>query len=137
MGLYLTVFDGDEELDGVEIGFYSDFAAFRALVARCVERGRIGSKCPTLMTHSDCDGEWLPDEASALLAELSVIRKRFEQLPPIDLGDGWQSELANSLGLHPKNLNECFFDVDGVSLLDRLSGLARLSVDKSLPILFQ
>ena len=33
MGLYLCIFDEDEEVDGVEVGLYSDFNALRDYVA--------------------------------------------------------------------------------------------------------
>lgn len=39
MGLYLCVFEGDDELDGVEVGSYADFGAFRSAVATHVEGG--------------------------------------------------------------------------------------------------
>jgi len=46
MGLYLCVFDGDNELDGVEVGAYTDFHTFRSAVAAHVEAGVEGSRCP-------------------------------------------------------------------------------------------
>ena len=42
MGLYLCIFagdDGDEELDGMEVGGYDDFGEFRDLIARLLEDG--------------------------------------------------------------------------------------------------
>ncbi|MGR9138686.1 Imm70 family immunity protein (plasmid) [Rhizobium leguminosarum] len=137
MGLYLCIFEGDDELDGVEIGSYADFGTFRTAVATHVEGGIEGSRCPTLMLHSDCDGQWSPDEAVLLQAELAGIIQKFNQLPPEPLGGDWKPEVAKTFGLHPTNLYGCFFDVDGESLLDRLMGLARLSVERNLPILFQ
>jgi hypothetical protein len=47
MGLYLCIFagdDGDEELDGVEVGGYDDFGEFRDLIARLIERGTWASR---------------------------------------------------------------------------------------------
>jgi len=137
MGLYLCIFDGDNELDGVEVGSYADFATFRSAVAAHVEGGVEGARCPTLMLHSDCDGEWSPEEVSILQAEITTITKRFMELPPDPLGDGWKSEVAKAFGLRPTNLYDCFFDVDGEPLLDRLMGLAQLSAERSLPIIFQ
>jgi len=52
MGLYLCVFDGEEELDGVEVGFYADFGTFRNAVVRHLENGKAGSRFPTLIHHS-------------------------------------------------------------------------------------
>lgn len=137
MGLYLCIFDGDEELEGIEVGSYTDFGAFRSAVETHIEEGVEGSQCPTLMLHSDCDGLWSPEESALLKGELATITQTFMQLPPEPLGNGWKPEVAKVFGLRPANLYECFFDVDGVPLLDRLMGLVRISVDRNLPILFQ
>jgi Immunity protein 70 len=137
MGLYLTVFDDGEELDGVEIGSYDDFAFFRDAVVWNVEGGTAGASCPILILHSDCDGQWSPDEAASLETELEVIARKFADLPPVSLGDGWKPEVAKMFGIRPANLADCFFDVDGELLLNRLIGLAKLSQERNLPILFQ
>ncbi|GAA4222136.1 hypothetical protein GCM10022253_29910 [Sphingomonas endophytica] len=137
MGLYLAIFDGDEEIDGVEVGSYADFATFRSAVSTHVEGGVAGSRCPTLMNHSDCDGLWSPEESALLQSELVLIAKRFMELPPEPLGDGWKTGVAKMFGIRPASLYESFFDIDGEPLLDRLMGLARISVERKLPILFQ
>ncbi|MFM1976769.1 MAG: hypothetical protein RL145_1615 [Pseudomonadota bacterium] len=137
MGLYLTVFDNDYELDGVEVGSYADFAAFRSAVIFYIEDGVAGSRCPTLILHSDCDGQWSPEEAVQLRMELELITREFIILPPESDCTGWKLEVAKLFGLSRSNLYECFFDVDGEPLLDRLLGLVRLSIDRNLPILFQ
>lgn len=136
MGLYLAIFDGNVELDGVEVGAYADFSAFRDGVVANLEAGSAGGRFPTLILHSDCDGEWTPEQATALEAELRVIAKEFACLPPVPL-DGWKAEVAKMVGTRPANLADCFFDIDGEPLLERLLGLARLSQDRNLPILFQ
>ncbi len=136
MGLYLTVFDRDTELDGVEVGAYSDFGFFRDAVVTNLEGGIAGSRYPTLILHSDCDGEWAPEQAAALELELEAVSNQFSELPPVRL-EGWKSKVAKLLGLHPSSLYDCFFDVDGEPLLERLIGLARLSQQRGLPILFQ
>lgn len=135
MGLYLAVFDGDDELDGVEVGLYADFEAFRSAVA--AHFGDPESLFPTLMLHSDCDGEWSPDDAVLLQSELTAITEKFMELPPESLGEGWKPEVTQMLGLQPNNLYDCFFDVDGEPLIDRIMGLAQLGVDRNVPILFQ
>jgi Immunity protein 70 len=136
MGLYLAVFDGDDEIDGVEVGSYDDFAFFRDAVASGLEGGNAGSRFPTLISHSDCDGEWTPEQALALESELGAITKEFADLPPVLL-DGWKAEVARMFGIKPSSLGDCFFDVDGEPLLERLTGLAKLSRERNLPILFQ
>ncbi|MGV3553128.1 Imm70 family immunity protein [Rhizobium sp.] len=137
MGLYLCIFDDEDELDGVQVGAYSDFGAFRSAVATHVEGGNVGSKCPTLMLHSDCDGEWSPQEADVLQQELAAITAKFTTLPPAPLGTGWQADVARHVGLDPANLYESFFDPDGEPLLQRLMDLAKCSTERNLPILFQ
>jgi hypothetical protein len=57
MGLYLCVFDGDEDLEGVEVGAYADYNAVSDFVVRELEAGRLSSWFPTFVLHSDCDGE--------------------------------------------------------------------------------
>jgi Immunity protein 70 len=136
MGLYLAIFEGDAELDGVEVGSYADFSAFRDAVVVNLEAGNAGSRFPTLILHSDCDGEWTPEQAVILISELNTVAQEFAGLPPIPL-DGWKAEVAKMFGIRPANLADCFFDVDGEPLLERLVGLAQLSQKRGLPILFQ
>jgi len=136
MGLYLAIFEGDEELDGVEVGAYADFSAFRDVVVSNLEAGSAGSRFPTLILHSDCDGEWTPEQAAILKSELKIVAEAFAGLPPIPL-NGWKAEVAKMFGIRPTTLADCFFDVDGEPLLERLLGLARLSQERNLPILFQ
>jgi hypothetical protein len=138
MGLYLTVFEEDDEIDGVEVGSYGDFGRFREAVAVQLEGGIRGSKCPMLMLHSDCDGMWSPAEAIQLERELGMVSAIFRQLPPIPLETGsWQSRVAQRCGLVLASLYDCFFDVNGQPLIERLIGLAKLSQARGLPILFQ
>jgi len=46
MGLYLAVFDGQEELDGFEIGSYNDFDQFREKIAQTLEGEERGNLYP-------------------------------------------------------------------------------------------
>ncbi len=137
MGLYLTIFSGDEEIDGLEVGSYADFDAFRSAVVSEVEGGKAGSRCPTLVLHPDCDGEWSPEEAAKLQEEIEFISARFKALPPVSLAGGWKEAVALQLGLKPTTLYDCFFDVDGEPLLERLRSLAITCQQRNLPILFQ
>lgn len=137
MGLYLCIFDGDEELDGVEIGPYADFNAFRDCIVRELEGGSAGSKFPTLILHHDSDGEWSPSEAVELEKELVEVSHEFRRRPPILISSDWQKQVVKSVGLRPETLYDCFFDVDGEPLLERLTNLAKLSQRHGLPILFQ
>ena len=137
MGLYLCVFEEDEELDGVDIGSYSDFGFFRDVVTNQLEAGTPGANYPTLILHSDSDGEWSAQECAALQQELESIADAFRQLPPTEFNSDWQRAVAKSLGLQPGNLYESFIDVDGEPLLERLLGLCRLAQERGQPILFQ
>lgn len=137
MGLYLCIFDGDEEVDGVEVGPYADFDTFRDCIVRELEGGSAGSKFPALILHSDCDGEWSPSKARELEKELISIGNEFRRLPPIPIGSDWKRQVVKNIGSQTNNLYDCFFDVDGEPLLDRLINLAKLSQTKNLPILFQ
>ena len=52
-------------------------------------------------------------------------------------GVGLQERVAGSLGLAPTTLGECFIDVDGEPLLERLRGLALTAAKLDAPISFQ
>ena len=114
---------------------YSDFGSFRD-AAVPLEAGKAGSRFPTLILHSDCDGEWTPEQSVALETELKAISAEFAVMPTVPL-DGWKLQIAKLLGLRPASLYECFFDVDGEPLLERLLDLSRLSQSRNLPIIFQ
>lgn len=137
MSLYLCIFDNEEEIEGVEIGSYSDFNFFRDTVIAIVESGKAGSVCPVLINHSDCDGEWSVSEAIALDSELKVIEESFGKYPAIEFNSPWKSDVAKMFGIKPKNLLDCFFDIDGEPLIERLRHLVKVSIKSNLPILFQ
>ena len=137
MGLYLCVFDDGDELEGVEVGSYADFAFFRHSVTERLEEGKTGANYPTLILHSDCDGEWSPAECERLRAELEDISKRFRDLPAVPFQADWQKQVADLLGLKPTCLYESFIDVDGEPLLERLRRLCDVALLNDQPILFQ
>ena len=140
MGLYLCVFESDEEdveIDGVEVGGYDDFQTFRLAVSEYLETGGWGSRFPVLMTHSDSNGIWTPDEAHALEIELRTIADEMHRLPAVEPPQGWQQETARERQLRPVTLDQTFFDIDGEPLLDRLVGLTRAAVRAQQPIWFQ
>lgn len=137
MGLYLCVFDGEDELDGVSVGTYLDFDEFRRAVVLHLEGESAGSKYPTLLLHSDCDGEWAPEQCAQLQRELEDIAAGFAKLPFLGFRSDWQEKLAKQLGLRPRNLCESFIDIDGEPLIERLLLLCRLAQQRRQPILFQ
>lgn len=137
MGLYLCVFDKNEEIEGVEIGSYADFNFFRDAVTATVEKGQAGSVCPTLINHHDCDGVWSHQDAASLFDELRMVEETFVQYPAVEFNSPWKKQVAKSFGIAPKNLAECFFDVDGEPLISRLRELVEVSINREVPILFQ
>jgi hypothetical protein len=137
MSLYLCVFEGDEELDGVDVGAYSDYGCFLDTVRDELEGGREGARYPVLMLHSDCDGIWSPEACVPLEQELSDIARAFRAMPPRRPCAEWQAALFEARGASPQSLYDCFVNVDGEPLLERMSDLARLARSKALPILLQ
>jgi|GEM_PF-377417 len=141
MGLYLCVFaskNRDDEIEGVEVGSYDDFYNFRSLVSERLEAGMWGSRFPTLMAHSDSDGEWTPEEAAELARELRAIDEGFAKLPPVPFAnDSWQGRVATAFGVKPRTLAESFIDVDGELLIPRLRHLSELASERKCPISFQ
>lgn len=137
MGLYLCVFDDDEELEGVEVGSYSDFEFFRGVVTEQLEEGKAGARFPTLILHSDSDGEWAASECEALKRELEHVSGRFRELPAVEFRAEWQKQVEDSLGLRPHCLYDSFIDVDGEPLLERLGRLCDVAIQNGQPILFQ
>lgn len=137
MGLYLCIFDGDEEIDGVEVGLYSDFNTLRDYVARELEGGNRGARFPTLMLHSDCDGQWSLADCEKLVPELRDIIAEMRARPLVEFASDWQKHVARSVCLAPRSAFESFIDVDGQFLLERMLRLASVALERGLPILFQ
>jgi len=137
MSLYLCVFNDEEEIDGVDVGRYADFNCFREIVVQQLEGGKPGSKFPTLILHSDSDGQWGVEECIALENELRSIGVAFRNLPPAELNADWQKTILESLGLHPTSLYESLIDVNGEPLIERMVGLCRLAKESGQPIIFQ
>ena len=137
MGLYLGVFKDDMEISGLEIGSYGDFGDFRDTVSTTLEGNEPGSKYPILILHSDCDGDWPVESLPMLIAELENISEAFRCLLPTEVTAVWKKEVVKKLGLKINTLYDCFFDIDGEPLLERLIKLARLGLKEQLPIIFQ
>jgi hypothetical protein len=130
VSLYLAIFDGDEEVKGWVFGHYSDFGYFRDVVGIEMRKG-----CPTLLNHSDCDGEWTLQQLPALRAELEAIGRRFRQLPPAEPVDAFEHTSKDRRGA--ATLYECFHNVDGENVIDALIALCDEGIRRRLPILFQ
>jgi len=137
MGLYLCIFENEEDVDGVDVGSYGDYNHLRNTIVQVFEGGEAGSRCPVLTLHSDCDGTWTPEECMRLEKEVLAVIDVFKQRPAIPFHSPWQAEVAKGIGLRPANLYESFIDVDGEPLLDRLLKLTRAAQHRNAPITFQ
>ena len=136
MGLYLCVFRGDDELAGVDVGSYEDFERFRD-AARALDR-RVFRRFGILRANVKPNTSWSRREAERLADELEVFGIELKKLPPHAFAPGsWQEAVAQELGLTPASLYDCFFDVDGEPLVDRLRALCRVAVEARERILFQ
>ncbi len=136
MSLYLCVVAGEREIAGVEVGTYAEFNALRATVAG-LEGGKAGARFPTLMLHSDCEGEWSAAACAPLERELAAIIQALRDLPPQPFPSAAQTRAAAERGLVPRHAGECFLDVDGIPVLERLQALAALAQQAGAPVLFQ
>jgi hypothetical protein len=130
MSLYLCVFEGQQEMEGIEVGSYASYNSLRSYVVRELEGGIPGSRFPTFVLHSDCDGEWSVEDCIRLRSELGFIRAAMKELPAVTPLDGIS-------GAPPVSALESFRDVDGQILIDRLQTLADVAILRARPILFQ
>jgi len=137
MGLCVIVFDreGDEddepeEIASCDVGHYSDFDCFRDTISRHVD----ASKYPTLMMHSDCDGEWSLAEISILERELREIGDKFKKLPPEEPVNAFEHTAEYRDGA--ESLYGCFHDVDGENLFEALLDLCAVARKHNRPITF-
>jgi Immunity protein 70 len=139
VGLYLCVFapgDRDEELEGVEVGSCDDFHGFRETIATRLEAGDWGSRFPIFMHRSDSTSTWTAMEAGQLEVELLSVADELSRLSRIEL-QGSSKAAAEEFSLVPQSLYECFLDVDGEPLVDRILDVVRASMLSDQPILFQ
>jgi Immunity protein 70 len=136
MGLCLHVFgpaDGDddpEEIAECDVGHYSDFGCFRDTIARHLGANRF----PTLMDHSDCDGEWPLAQIPALERELGEVAAAFRDLPPEEPRGAFEHAAEYRVGA--ASLYDCFHTVDGENLFEALSELCAVAREHQRPITF-
>jgi hypothetical protein len=136
MGLCLHVFgpaDGDddpEEIAECDVGHYSDFGCFRDTIARHLDARRF----PTLMDHSDCDGEWSLADIPVLERELREIGAAFKRLPPVEPQGAFEHTAEYRAGA--KSLYDCFHNVNGENLFEALLELCAVARQHQRPITF-
>ncbi len=137
MGLYLCVYRGEEELAGVDVGSYADWEAFRN-EARALDKRRVFRRFGTLRVNVSPTLAWKPKAAAQLEKELADLGQELRRLPPRPPAEGtWQAEVARERGLQPRSLYDCYYDLEGEPLVDRLIALCRVAVETNEPILFQ
>jgi len=122
--------DDPEELGECDVGHYSDFGCFRDTIAARLD----ATKFPTLMQHSDCDGEWTLGEIPALERELREIGDRFKQLPPEEPKGAFEHTAEYRTGA--RSLYDCFHDVNGDNLFESLLALCSVAKEHQRPITF-
>lgn len=141
MSLYLAVFESDStdvELDGIDVGSYGDFTALRTAVCGALESDAWGSRFPTFMTVPDNGPTWDIAVLPALTRELEEIRQGLAGREPVRFAAGsWQAEVARRAGVEPATLADCFIDVDGEPLLERLALLVATASAHHRPVEFQ
>lgn len=141
MSLYLAVFESDEtdlELDGIDVGSYGDFMSLREAVCGALEGDTWGSRFPTFMTIPDNGPVWDTDVLPALTRELEEIREGLAGRGPVAFeAASWQAEVARRQGVAPATLADCFIDVDGEPLLERLAMLVATASEHQRPVEFQ
>ena len=133
MSLYLCIFteDGDDEVAGWQLGHYSDFGWFRDTIAKHLR----AADFPTLMAHSDCDGEWSVAELPELTRELQTIADAFRALPPEQPQGAFEHTAEYRAGA--QSLYDCFHNVDGENLFEALIELCNQGIQAQRPISFQ
>src|SRR5262245_48265018 len=101
MGLSLYVFgaspsedEDPKQIAGWDVGHYSDFGFLLDTIARHLDAKRY----PTLMDHSDCDGEWSLAEIPALEQELNEIAEKFKRLKPEEPVDAFEHTAEYRVG---------------------------------------
>jgi hypothetical protein len=137
MGLCLHVFSTDfnedddaEEIAECDVGHYSDFGCFRDTIASKLDARRY----PTLLQHSDCEGEGSIAEIPALERELWEIADRFKKLAAEEPMGAFEHVAEYRAGA--KSLYECFHNVDGENLFDSLLSLCAVAREHQRPITF-
>ena len=134
MGLYLCIFDDEgEDVAGCDVGHYSDFGAFRDMIAAKIPKAL--ARYPLLMQHSDCDGEWAHEELPSLKEELQEIGSHFKALAPVPIIEAFEHVAHCRDG--ETSLYECFHDVNEENLFEALINLCDRGIELRKPVVFQ
>jgi hypothetical protein len=112
MSLYLCIYEFDTEVHGIDMGSYSDFNTIRYKLFNIYKSINTINPLPTLMNHSDCEGEWSPLECKILINELNSIKEIIDKYHQDDLTDIY-------------------------NFIDAILYLSHLSIRYNSPIIFQ
>lgn len=134
MGLYLCIFDDDgEDVAACDVGHYSDFGAFRDMIAATIPDAIV--RYPLLMQHSDCDGEWAAEDLLSLKKELQEIGEDFKARPAVRIRGAFEHVAHCRDGA--TSLYQCFHTVDEENLFEALIDLCNRGIELKKPISFQ
>jgi hypothetical protein len=123
--------DGDPvELAECDVGAYSDFGAFRDLIAKHLDADFF----PVLLDHSDCDGVWPLADIPVLEEELREIAEAFKRLPPEEPVGGL--EFAARYRVGAGSLYDCVHVVSGQNTFEALLALCGKAREFQRPITF-
>ena len=131
MSLYLAVFSEEgEEIDGFQVGTYSDYGRFIDTVKANVKL----EVCKLLTEHHDSDGFWTTDECNLLINELEQIKNTLSALPPSRIDFDWATDFDYKIG---RNLDESLQNVDEEPMTSALIDLCKIAVRNNAKLHFQ
>lgn len=140
MALHLAVRQGDQEIEGFEIGSFVDFDRFLNHVVQTLEGGNPGTKFPAVSNgpeRDESDGDdWSVKYCERLRAELSALGEAMKSQPPVPFASPQQEKAARGKGLTPSNAYESFINDKGEFLIDGLQRLVNAAVERKLSIQF-
>ena len=138
-GLYLAVLDRELEIDygGIEVGGWRQLdkvrdAIHRRLEKRFLRRTAVGARFPLFLTRQ-VDG-WRAEELSPLKRELTTI---LEEASRKSAEPVLVPAYANRVRSRFRALHPCFVDTQAQPLLEKLTALCDLGIDKGLPVVMQ
>jgi len=138
-GLYLSVLDKEFEIDygGVEVGTWTQFRKYRDAIHNRLERRVLrktarGSRFPLFLNRDS--GGWGVEEVVALRAEIQTILREASKKPA---DASIIPEYANRVRSRFRALHHCFVDTQVEPLLEKISALCDLALEKKLPLVMQ
>lgn len=138
-GLYLSVLDKEFEIDygGVEVGAWTQFQKYRdaihnRLEGRFLRKTAPGSRFPLFLRRDS--GGWSVEEVAALKAEIQTILSEASKKPA---DSTIIPQYADRVRSRFRALHHCFVDTQVEPLLEKISALCDLALEKKLPLVMQ